>query len=829
MLTTTFTVEYTLTDTTLNVLTGQLYHGAMGEVIGFHRNIPLYGMPPNLNAQGHGPYPFGALPVIVLPIAPEAPDWQAAKYNALNRILYVLTAPDFGQVGGEWAILALARSNHVVPEGYFGGYLANIGAMVGALSETTDPNSTAPGWVYNPATGRREVRLANHQSTENARLIVALTALGVDASSFEHNGNIYDFVSRLGNRHSGTQNNMWGTNQGINGVIWPIIAINSRPYEISDRAWVGGTTASNPITIDERIEWILSNERNPGGWSLAGGPDPDMTGMALIALAPYRDRPEVNSAINRALTWLSESQTAAGGWGSWGVENVQSSAQVIVALTTLGIDPMTDQRFITANGNNPVTALLGFQDEETGGFIHGGRVDLMATEQAAYALVAYWRFVNDMNTLYDMRDAFDNNNQQPEVNRNALHAAVAAAQARTQATYTAASWTAMQTALTTAIAVRDNADATQADVDTAASTLQTAIAALAPVGGGGNNQPQPAGRVFLSVRDPNARAGQTALYFQGYLNLQPGETAYSILRRPETGLQISSRGHASLVGMYVWAINGFGEFDDGPLSGWMFSVNGVFPDYSSSLRVLSNGDRVEWLFTRDLGNDLGAGESIGGGVGGAGGSGGNAADDDEDDEDNEEDAEQATEDALTWDNPFNDIAYYNWFYNYVRFAFTNGLMNGINEDTFSPNTNLSRAMAVTILWRLENEPTAQNGTVFSDVQAGRWYSDAIAWAAENGIVNGFGDGRFGPSYYVTREQLAVILYNYAQFLDLYTGGAFAAEFDDKYSISSWALSAMRWANANGFINGRTQATLVPNGTATRAEFAAILQRFVYSQ
>jgi len=154
-------------------------------------------------------------------------------------------------------------------------------------------------------------------------------------------------------------------------------------------------------------------------------------------------------------------------------------------------------------------------------------------------------------------------------------------------------------------------------------------------------------------------------------------------------------------------------------------------------------------------------------------------------------------------------------------------MGGVAVGQFAPNINLSRGMMVTMLWRMEGMPTVADGNAFNDVAASSWYAEAIAWAAASGIVNGYGDGNFGPSDNVTREQMAVILKNYAAFSGQDAAvSTFAAEFADAGDISPWAMDAMQWANVNGLITGRTMSTLVPTGTATRAEAAAIVQRFV---
>ena len=177
--------------------------------------------------------------------------------------------------------------------------------------------------------------------------------------------------------------------------------------------------------------------------------------------------------------------------------------------------------------------------------------------------------------------------------------------------------------------------------------------------------------------------------------------------------------------------------------------------------------------------------------------------------------------------PFVDVTQDDWFCNAVKYVFDNSLMNGTSATTFAPNANLTRAMLVTILYRYEGEPAVTGGTVFDDVLSGQWYSNAIAWASAGGIVTGYGDGRFGTNDNITREQLATILMRYADWKSLDTSkSADLAAFTDTSDISVWALAAMKWANAEGLIGGRTATTLAPSGNASRAEAATILMRFI---
>ena len=181
--------------------------------------------------------------------------------------------------------------------------------------------------------------------------------------------------------------------------------------------------------------------------------------------------------------------------------------------------------------------------------------------------------------------------------------------------------------------------------------------------------------------------------------------------------------------------------------------------------------------------------------------------------------------ALAADSTFSDVKTSDWFYDDVRYVCENGLMNGTGSGTFSPKATTTRGMIVTILYRLSGEPAVSGVCPFGDVAAGKYYEKAITWAEENKIVSGYADGTFGPDNAITREQLAAILYRYATFCGYaVTASAEISRFADAGTVGSYALAAMKWASAEGLING-SGSKLDPKGGATRAQVAAILARF----
>jgi len=514
--------------------------------------------------------------------------------------------------------------------------------------------------------------------------------------------------------------------------------------------------------------------------------------------------------------------------------------------------------------------------------------------------------------------------------------------------------------------------------------------------------PAPAEKSYawVSVTDPKPPAGRPSVYFaKQKLEIEPGETAFTILEK--TGLELRVNRNTQY-GLYVEAIEGYGEFDGGQLSGWVCKVNSEGITKSSALVPISDGNIVEWLYTRDLGRDVGI-KMTGGGnkteddsvmitpsikvtngeakvsvtsnqiidaiglvkengiktiviaaeikgtaqkvsvelpkdslslvasksdadlavetpVGNvmipnsvlasvvSQASGGNVTislesvassnltaaqkevvgDDPvydisilsggknissfnggsitislpytlkagEDpsgvtvwylDDKGELNKITCTYNKATgpatfttnhlsyyvvgwseaWKNPFADIEDIDWFYNSVEFAVRNGLLNGTTDATFSPKSHMTRAMLVTALYRLEGSPVVTGTNSFIDVKNGDWYANAVTWVNTNKISEGIGNELFGTNNNLTREQLATILYNYAKYKGKdVTKTAELNTFTDTPDISGWARPAVKWANAEGLITGRTTTTLVPGGSASRAEVATILQRFV---
>ena len=282
-------------------------------------------------------------------------DWQSSYDGVLSYLSG--SSPSFGSVNGEWRVFALARGGRISPNGnYCSNYYSGIEEYVASIgSNVLDPN----------------------KATDNSRLVIALTSIGRNARNVAG----YDLIEPLTDQS-------FVKRQGPSGAAFALLAIASNPEYGEDN------------TKSAYVDFLLNAELSGGGWSLGTVADPDVTAIVITALAPYS---RADSAVQRGIGKLSELQSENGGYLTYGSETAESCAQVVAALSTVGIDCDTDERFIK-NGNSVLSALCAYYTGS--GFAHmpGGQVNGMASEQAAYALCAYSRMKSGRNTLYDMRN-----------------------------------------------------------------------------------------------------------------------------------------------------------------------------------------------------------------------------------------------------------------------------------------------------------------------------------------------------------------------------------------------------------------------------------------
>lgn len=836
--------------------------------------------------------------------------------KALANIKKTVPTPQVGSTNGEWAVLGLARGNASVTNSYYDGYYDRVVAYVKA-------NINSKG------------QLDSNKSTENSRIILALTAIGEDPTS-------------VGGRNLLTALNdlSYVKKQGSNGPIWALLAVDSGNYIYNYR--------------DKLIDTILDERTEDGGWTHTGNTaDVDMTAMAIQALAPYNDEdhPKVKSAIEAALTLLSGMQQNDGGFASFGTPNSESAAQVVVALSALGLDANTDSHFVK-NGHSVLENLLSYEQED-GSFQHttdGSGNNQMSAEQGTYALVAYDRYVNKAHTLYDMTDVvkredasaqevIDMINQIGYVDESSYNAIAEARNAYNKLSAADKAKVENYNTLTAAEAsykeilkqkrteqyklLKAHHDELLNDrtkkYGTAAKRKLASILQQAQTD---MNAAESCERVMdiynKAIFDLDAvKPGDIEVTFRligaleatqdvdltkdSYLPeyvtwvptktyaLQENATVYDLFTEAmsEAGLRyigaesnyVSTIYAPSCLGGYALS-----EFTNGKKSGWMYTVNGTHPNQGLKNWTLNDNDVVVWHYVNDYSHEvadwfndpnypsLGNGTYYNGWL--------RAADISPEQYVNEllgkilkVGKNGTVEPKLTFQHigksvtftfkpdtgykvkdvkvngksvgavktytidkltvstrieveftngklPFTDVRESDWFYEDVAFAYENGLFAGTSDTTFSPNASMTRAMLVTVLYRLEGQPAVNGRSGFSDVQYNGYYEDAVTWAADNGIVNGTSTTTFSPNANVTREQMAAILYRYAQHKKYNTAASSGLNgFTDHASVSGYAAASLEWAVAEKLVNG-SAGKLMPTGNATRAQVAAILHRFV---
>ena len=857
--------------------------------------------------------------------------------NVLAYVKKEAPNPSYGygeSVGTEWAILAEARGN-VNATVWYDTYLSNTAAAVAALNGNLDQSPT------------------QIKRTEYSRLILALTALGEDATEFTgSNGRVYNLVSPLFDKTSSGTYRV--SEQGNNGTAFALIALDSGNYYDDDT----GNTARNAW-----LNTLCRTQLDSGAWGIDGehaGADVDATAMVIQALAPYRaTNSAVAEAIEKALTWLSQKYQTTGDCGS-----SESAAQVIVALSALNIDAKTDSRF-QYKGISVLSNFLSYADETTGGFLHvkvdpstggAGTVNQMSSEQAAYTLVAYDRFVNKRNSLYDMSDVqkredagaqevIDMINQIGNVDessynaiaeaRNAYNKLSAADKAKVKNYNTL---TAAETSYKAILKQKqiDQYKALKAHYDDLLSdktkkygtAAKKKLASILQQAQTDMNAAESCERVTAiyekAITDLDAvKPGDIEVTFRligaleatqdvdltkdSYLPeyvtwvptktyaLQENATVYDLFTEAMSDAGLRYIGAESNYVSTIYAPSCLGsyalsEFTNGKKSGWMYTVNGTHPNQGLKNWTLNDNDVVVWHYVNDYSHEvadwfndpnypsLGNGTYYNGWL--------RAADISPEQYVNEllgkilkVGKNGTVEPKLTFQHigksvtftfkpdtgykvkdvkvngksvgavktytidkltvstrieveftngklPFTDVRESDWFYEDVAFAYENGLFAGTSDTTFSPNASMTRAMLVTVLYRLEGQPAVNGRSGFSDVQYNGYYEDAVTWAADNGIVNGTSTTMFSPNANVTREQMAAILYRYAQHKKYNTAASSGLNgFTDHASVSGYAAASLEWAVAEKLVNG-SAGKLMPTGNATRAQVAAILHRFV---
>ena len=579
--------------------------------------------------------------------------------------------------------------------------------------------------------------------SDRAKAEIILAALGVDSIKLKTvDGTEYSNAAKLADMNLGSSHYT---------APWVLLAEQAGQVKLTD------AQRSNMISL-------LTDSANLGKdglfftkWAGETFADPDTTGTALAALAKYNtsEYPKVQAFVNKAVEGLSKAQNSNGSFG-----NVNSDAMVIIGLTAIGIDPAKDSRFVKG-GCSLADALLLYVNNSQNGFTagyisgtQGEKAQALATEQGFRALVALEKF----ESLSGDSKSFNIYTQTAKTSQSG-----------------------------STIVITPNKPNTGYESNNVGSVPSTGSGS---VGGSTNDWIS----VVLSITP-----GDNSQWYQGSLRLEKDATVEQAIRSAaeSAGLTLDIKDG------YLRSItrNGdtLGQFDEGSNSGWMYKVNGKAPNVGIADYKLTGGETISLYYTADYTKEDDMDIS-------APAAGGNT-----------------TQAAPL---PFVDVDKSEWYYTAVQYAYENGLFSGTSATTFAPEDTLSRSMVVSVLYRLSGSPSVTDNQSFSDVSSGLWYTDAVNWAAGTSVIDGVGDNRFAPEGDITREQLATILYRYAKNMHLTDASdAELSRFKDADTVSDWAAEAMVWAVANGLISGTSDTTLSPKDTATRAQFAQIMYQF----
>ena len=721
-----------------------------------------------------------ALLLSVLPaaFAAETAALPMELADAVDGVSDYLTATRKEGSFSDWTILQLARSGNLTEELRM-EYLAHMAQEIWENKGVMD----------------------EYNNTTYSRITLALSACGMDASNFAG----YSMIAPLGDFDK-------TTSQGINGTLYALLALDSAAYELPE-----GATASR----ERYVQALLEAELAGGGWAFFGSvADVDMTAMVIQALAPYYAQAEVKAAVERGLTVLSGLQQADGGYESWGTACSESPAQVLLALCSLGIDPAKDSRFVKEDGAWLVSAIFSYLAKDTVAFGHADNTpNLLATQQVGYALAGYERLLGGKTSLFDMTDVKNSGVSYVYVGVYDYTASAAKAENASETGVVLADYpVAFTEGMTAAELVQKAFEANGIEAKGVAEGYITEINGLGSCGGY-------SGWMLSYNNDDFSNWGLSSITPKSGDVLQFHYTMNLDTTTDDIG-----------TGFYGLPV--FTSFALGGVTKEMTRTTTFDESYNAVTTYMVDGAPAEGSGTKEdpfvLTFDLGyEGKAEGCAY------------------TTSLDSHYAIVTGLKdadFSKPVDcsistlggkSVAYFrisvkahdctrytdvdgHWARAEICEATEQGWMNGMSTTTFEPEGTMTRAMLVTILYRASGEK-AEGKSSFVDVEKNIWYADAVAWAQQENIVNGVGGNRFAPDAPITREEFATILWRYAGEKD---GAALPETFVDRASVSDWAQAAMNWAVAAGVINGTDGSRLDPQGTATRAQAAAMLCRYL---
>ena len=641
-----------------------------------------------------------------------------------------------------------------------------------------------------------------------AKSIIALTAMGYDATKITtDSGAALDGVAKLAAMVNDKKNT-----DVTNIYTLPYVMIALQQFGDTYKAELDKLTTS---ALAQKDSWMDTK------WGT------DSMTPIMLALAPYVEtNPDVKDAMDKAVTAMAAYQNEKGSVG-----NGASTGLAIAAVSALGMDPAA---FVNAtSGKSLVDGLLVNALVSEDGF--DSNAHSFGTEQGFRGLIALANYQEGKSyRLYDFSGqtlvpavaTFWAKNAAVSVKTIPEDATVVVKSGETEVAadkvhgaYDLAAGEYSYTVSRSGYQTKTGSF-TVTEAEAAGHARKTIHVSLVSAGSGSGSGSKTV-NVTVKVMVPPADQSKRYTYkhdSRSYTNLLTATgkvtvTAGSSVRDAfVTALDRDKIGYTEQSNGYFPTIGGWSEFNRGEKSGWMYLVNGSMPSVAAQDYELTGNATVVWFYTDDYSNDYGS-ESW-------------------DDDSSSSGTTTTPTTPTTPANPvpdkamsFTDVKSNDWYYSSVRYAYDNGLFSGVSHDSFGPGDSMDRSMLATVLYSLDGKPAAGKSG-FADVADGAWYADAVAWAAEHGIVSGVGGGAFTPGGTITREQLAVMLYRYAQYKGYdVSKTADLSGYADQGSISDWAAQAVQWACGSGLMTGRSANSLAPAGTLTRAEAATMLKAF----
>ena len=655
---------------------------------------------------------------------------------------------------------------------------------------------------------------------------------------------------------------------GSNEAAYALITLDASKIEIPDDAmW----------TRETLIDVLLSFQAENGGFGLTDNetPEIDITAICLQALAPYQANEIVKEATDKAIAFLKENISEDFTFN----DNANSTAQVLMAAASLKIDVTNPENGFGDAENNLVTAIEKYRNPDGNGYMYGDMVSSMATFQVMQAYDAYKKAFKENIPYWDFSAKIENDDDNEENEGDLPDPEVESAQpanvyvtivsdgsivkGRNDMYVAQAPVTVTDIDCNGVLTVDEALYATheayydggaEAGYNTFTGVYGLSLGVLWGKGTPGTsaaagywlnnascwslNDAVTEGDyltafnyydatywsdsyAFFDKNEAEGRSGSSVkltLYAMGY------DESWNTVSSPYGGAKVRFLGAES--------DTEFVTDEDGKVK---ISLKNVDPGSYYVAAYAENNSIVPTVCKINVTKKA----SSSGGSSGGGGSGKVEVKKEKEETEIETEVEVKPETEVEElpestinvfaEDTFSDVKSDSWYYNSVKYVYENNLMNG-TENGFEPESEMTRAMLVTVLYRMADAEEKEYSHSFADVSSDKWYADAVAWAAANGIVTGVSETEFAPDSNITREQMAVIIYRFAKIQGYNVEEkADISAFSDSDKVSDWAFDAFGWANKAGIINGLSESTLSPESTSTRAQVATILMRFCESE